>query len=217
MTRFEDDREDDRDEEKEDQDGPMRALAKLRHVDPPPSLVASVMQRIAEPQPPSLWRWFRKPWVIELRISPLGAAAVCFGLVLAGALMAGPPRPGAVLSRAPAPTATASSPAAAAAETATAATAATAAATAERPILVRFKLDAKGAKRVALAGSFNGWSVDRTVLEPTSESGVFVGTLALPPGVHEYMFIVDGRWVTDPAAEERRPDGFGRQNALLRL
>jgi hypothetical protein len=31
------------------------------------------------------------------------------------------------------------------------------------------------------------------------------------------MFVVDGEWVTDPAAAERRPDGFGRENAVLRL
>ena len=31
------------------------------------------------------------------------------------------------------------------------------------------------------------------------------------------MFVVDGKWMTDPAADERRDDGFGRQNSLLRL
>ena len=82
---------------------------------------------------------------------------------------------------------------------------------------MRLRLEAKGAKRVAVAGSFNEWRTDQTLLEPAGAAGVFVGTLALPPGEHEYMFVVDGRWVTDPAADERRPDGFGRQNALLRL
>jgi len=47
--------------------------------------------------------------------------------------------------------------------------------------------------------------------------GNFVGTVSLPPGAHEYMFVVDGKWITDPAASELRPDGFGRTNAILRL
>ncbi len=82
---------------------------------------------------------------------------------------------------------------------------------------VRFQLQAKGARRVALAGSFNQWRADDTVLEPASADGVFAGTLELPPGDYEYMFVVDGKWITDPAAGERRDDGFGRQNSLLRL
>jgi hypothetical protein len=85
------------------------------------------------------------------------------------------------------------------------------------PIRVRFHLQARGAHRVSLVGSFNQWSAEGIVLEPVSDGATFAGTVELPPGTHEYMFVVDGRWVTDPAAEERRDDGFGRQNSLLRL
>jgi len=42
-------------------------------------------------------------------------------------------------------------------------------------------------------------------------------SVALPPGDHEYMFVVDGRFVPDPEAAERRPDGFGNENTILRL
>ena len=66
-------------------------------------------------------------------------------------------------------------------------------------------------------GSFNQWRPDQIVLEPSSADGVFVGTLELPPGDYEYMFVVDGKWISDPSAGERRDDGFGRQNSLLRL
>jgi hypothetical protein len=183
-------------------DGSWPELARLRQVEPPPSLVAGVMRRIAEPRPPSLWGWLRRPRVLELRVSPLGALAG-LGVVLAGALLAWPRRPPprpptSELATAPAP-------------------ASDLGGAGEHPVLVRFKLNAKGARRVALAGSFNDWSPSRTVLRPAGEDGVFVGVLSLPPGLHEYMFVVDGQWVTDPSAEERRPDGFGRQNALLRL
>jgi len=36
------------------------------------------------------------------------------------------------------------------------------------------------------------------------------------PGVHEYMFIVNGdTWVTDPRADRYVDDGFGNRNAVL--
>jgi 1,4-alpha-glucan branching enzyme len=83
--------------------------------------------------------------------------------------------------------------------------------------LVRFVIEAKGARKVALAGDFNDWSPESTLLEGPDAAGNFVATVPLAQGDHEYMFVVDGAWVTDPRAAERRPDGFGRQNAVLRL
>jgi len=186
----------------DEQAGPLAGMAELRDVDPPPSLLPGVMKRIAEPRAPSLWRWLRRPLVIQLRVSPIGGALAGAGLAVAAALLVAAPRP-------PAPI----GPPATIAMSATSA----AAPDGPRPVLVRLRLEAKGAKRVAVAGSFNQWSTDQTLLEPSGSGGIFVGTLALPPGEHEYMFVVDGHWVTDPAADERRPDGFGRQNALLRL
>jgi 1,4-alpha-glucan branching enzyme len=83
--------------------------------------------------------------------------------------------------------------------------------------MVRFVLEARGARQVTVAGDFNGWDPARTPLEGPDLGGNFVATVPVTPGEHEYMFVVDGRWVTDPAAAERRADGFGRENALLRL
>jgi len=185
---------------------PVSGLARLREVEPPPSLVAGVMQRLAEPRPPSLWRWLRRPWVIQLRLSPLSAGGLALGIAVVALLAARLPRAPQTQASAASPTA----PALVAASTATSPPAPT-------PIRVRFHLQARGARRVSLVGSFNQWSAEGIVLEPVSDGATFAGTVELPPGTHEYMFVVDGRWITDPAAEERRDDGFGRQNALLRL
>jgi hypothetical protein len=84
-------------------------------------------------------------------------------------------------------------------------------------VLVRFTILAAGAHQVAVAGDFNGWDPARTPLADRSGSGSFSGDVSLPTGSHEYMFVVDGKWVTDPTAAELRPDGFGRTNAILRL
>ena len=58
-------------------------LARLREVDPPASLVARVMTRVSEPRLPSLWQWLRRPFVIEVRISPLLLIAIAFALGVA--------------------------------------------------------------------------------------------------------------------------------------
>jgi hypothetical protein len=172
--------------------GPLAGLSALREVTPPPSLVAGVMRRIAEPPPPSLWGWLWRPRRLELRLSPLGAlagAAAVAAVLVAGSWSVRPGRQAISLAVAP------ESPA----------------------VVVRFTLAAAGAHKVAVAGDFNGWDPQNTPLVDADGHGSFVGSVRLPPGNHEYMFVVDGQWVTDPAAAERRPDGFGRDNAVLRL
>ena len=52
------------------------------------------------------------------------------------------------------------------------------------------------ASSVYLAGSFNNWSQTANMM--TKSSNVFSTTLTLEPGVHEYKFVADGEWVTDP-------------------
>jgi hypothetical protein len=55
-------------------------LARLRDdVSPPPDLVARVMTRVSEPRLPSVWQWLLRPFLIEIRLSPL----LLIGLALA--------------------------------------------------------------------------------------------------------------------------------------
>lgn len=55
-------------------------LARLRDdVTLPPDLVARVMTRVSQPRLPSLWQWLNRPFLIEIRISPI----VIIGLALA--------------------------------------------------------------------------------------------------------------------------------------
>ena len=67
--------------------------------------------------------------------------------------------------------------------------------------IVRFVLIAPGAKSVSLVGDFNAWAKGATALEQTGREGVWAASVVVPPGRHEYAFVVDGnRWVSDPAA-----------------
>src|SRR5881296_53066 len=140
-----------------------------------------------------VWRWISTPRDVEIRlrvrpwaVGALAAAAALFLLLLA--------RPNATPSGAPA---------------------APTAASAEESVLVRFVLFAPRAHRVAIAGTFNQWDREATLLAPAGTTGVWTTTLALAPGQHQYAFVVDGeRWVTDPAAPAV-DDGFGRRNSVV--
>lgn len=82
------------------------------------------------------------------------------------------------------------------------------------PAPVALKLRAPAAKEVFVAGSFNGWQVGATPLRP-AKGGEWQGELKLTPGRYEYLFVVDGTWLPDPAAREAAPNPFGGWNSVL--
>jgi 1,4-alpha-glucan branching enzyme len=71
-----------------------------------------------------------------------------------------------------------------------------------------------GAKQVAVAGDFNDWKPERSPLVQTG-NGRWVGDLAVKPGRHEYLFVVDGQWLPDPNAKENVQNPFGGKNSVL--
>lgn len=82
-------------------------------------------------------------------------------------------------------------------------------------VLVEFALEAPGARSVAVAGDFTTWT-PMVELEDPDGDGIWSGRARLRPGIHKYMFVVDGsEWVTDPRAPRHVDDGFGNRNAVL--
>ncbi|OPZ30596.1 MAG: hypothetical protein BWZ02_00670 [Lentisphaerae bacterium ADurb.BinA184] len=69
-------------------------------------------------------------------------------------------------------------------------------------------------KRVHLVGDFNDW--DPTVRRMTKvRDGSFRARLDLPPGEHEYKFVVDGEWLADADAPANRPNCYGSLNSVV--
>jgi len=82
-------------------------------------------------------------------------------------------------------------------------------------VYVQFMVEAGAAESVHLAGDFSDWQPTIS-LDDSDGDGIWSGRVPLEPGVHEYMFVIDGsEWVPDPNADGSRDDGFGRQNSLL--
>lgn len=78
-------------------------------------------------------------------------------------------------------------------------------------VSVVVKADLKVAEKVKIAGSFNGWR-EQCCLQKDSASGLWLMKLKLPPGVYEYVLIIDG--VTENSNTGIN-DGFGGSNKML--
>lgn len=82
-------------------------------------------------------------------------------------------------------------------------------------VSVQFVLEAPGARSVAVGGDFDAWSGSYMLEDPDGD-GVWTGRVPVTPGLHSYMFLLDGaEWVTDPRASRYNDDGFGNRNAVL--
>jgi len=87
----------------------------------------------------------------------------------------------------------------------------------EQAVYVQFSLEAPDAASVALAGDFNDWQPELELADPDGD-GIWSGRMLLAPGVHKYMFVINGtEWVTDPRAEQYVEDGFGNRNSVLAI
>ena len=79
---------------------------------------------------------------------------------------------------------------------------------------VSLELVKPDAKTVCVAGSFNEWKPERMPLASLG-NGHWAGELAVKPGRHEYLFVVDGQWLPDPNAKESVQNPFGGRNSVL--
>jgi hypothetical protein len=178
------------------------AAAHLRAV-PAPDLAARVMAALPRQAPARVpaWRaalgWLWNPRLVRLTFRPAYAlAGGCFAVAAAAIVL---PR---LDGDAPAVAAAASAPAAQ---------------VSGAPVVyVQFRLEAGNARQVALAGTFTGWQPTLELRE--TEPGVWTALVPLKPGVHDYVFVVDGtRWMPDPNAPQQVDDSFGGTNSRLSL
>lgn len=79
---------------------------------------------------------------------------------------------------------------------------------------VTFRLSRPSARSVAVAGTFNTWNSSAAALRRGAD-GVWSVSLKLAPGKYEYRFVVDGEWISDPAASETAPNPFGGVNSVI--
>lgn len=91
-----------------------------------------------------------------------------------------------------------------------------AAATRDTVHVVQFVFVAPNASRVSVVGDFNDWKVDATPLRSVQAGGMWMVSVPLPAGRHEYSFVVDGtRWVADPTAPVAVESDYGAPSSVV--
>lgn len=80
----------------------------------------------------------------------------------------------------------------------------------------RFSLVSPGAGEVSVTGSFNGWNPAGEKLIK-SDDDLWIAYLELEPGYYQYKFIVDGKWIPDPANNWKINDGGESFNSLIKV
>ena len=80
---------------------------------------------------------------------------------------------------------------------------------------VSFQVMAAPGSEVFVAGSFNEWDAKEYQLRDNPANGVYKTTIVLPPGRHEYKFVVNGVWHADPNCSEWAPNGHGSVNSVI--
>lgn len=176
------------------------AMTELRSEAAPPWLESRIMANlpasIAQPWWRKAWLWVIQPQQVRVRPASLGFAGAA---AIAGILMLNGPEPVEY-------------------QVGPQSNARTVANTGMPVIYVQFAFADKDARSVTVAGDFNDWDAEATALRDTDGDGVWTGLIALRPGMHKYMFVVNGeQWVTDPEAERYVDDGFGMRNAVIAI
>jgi 1,4-alpha-glucan branching enzyme len=80
---------------------------------------------------------------------------------------------------------------------------------------VRFQLITGLGNEVYVAGTFNNWDSHAHPLTFAPEAGSYLATLIIPPGRHEYKFVVNGKWLADPKCPETVQNPLGSVNCVI--
>jgi chromosome partitioning protein len=72
------------------------------------------------------------------------------------------------------------------------------------------------AKSVQIAGDFNNWQPQQTVMKP-SKDGKWELAFELAPGKYRYRMVVDGQWQQDPYNGNVETNPYGEYNSILEV
>ena len=81
---------------------------------------------------------------------------------------------------------------------------------------VAFTIKAAGAVNVRLAGDFNDWQPERTMLH-RMDDGLFHVKLPLSRGRYRYRYVIDGQWRNDPHNGHVETNPYGDLNSVVEV
>jgi len=81
------------------------------------------------------------------------------------------------------------------------------------PVSFSFDPKSKKYKSVQIKGQMNDWNPAKTVLE--FKNGKYVTSMWLNPGNYQYLYVLDGKEILDPANPISQDNNIGGRNSLL--
>ena len=78
---------------------------------------------------------------------------------------------------------------------------------------ILFTVEAPNAFEVQIAGDFNDWTPEHTLMEPKGR--VWRRVLQLAPGRYRYRFVIDGLWMPDPLNPLFEPSQFAGEDSIV--
>lgn len=184
-----------------------------------PASIARVLSATAgrTPRDRSAWErvseWFGAPTVSLAGLGAVAATALVLGFVARGAVT---PRGTEVARASPGASSRplGANPDADEPVTGTAPTLIVGASTAR--VAVQFVLSDSAATSVSVIGDFNGWLPSAAPMRRVERGQAWAAVVLVPPGRHEYAFLVNGtRWVADPRAPRAADVDFGKPGSVL--
>ena len=78
-----------------------------------------------------------------------------------------------------------------------------------------FRIRTDPGSEVYISGSFNNWNGEAKKLKDLEGDGEYSISLLLPPGKHEYKFVINGEWHVDPECEDWVVNEHGTLNNIV--
>lgn len=84
-----------------------------------------------------------------------------------------------------------------------------------RLVKIKFK-PPRDCREVKIAGDFTEWDKGAVYMSKSGRGGEWIASIRVTPGEHQYRFLLDGNWYTDPTTEHAL-NPFGVENSILRV
>ena len=82
--------------------------------------------------------------------------------------------------------------------------------------IVTFSFNNANVKNVKLCGDFTDWDKNAITMR-SAKAGEWTAIVSLTPGEHQYKFLADGKWFTDPATDYKVNNNIGSENSVRRI
>ena len=80
-----------------------------------------------------------------------------------------------------------------------------------------FGVRANPGSDVYISGTFNSWNGEAKKLKDSTGNGDYSISLLIPPGKHEYKFVINGEWHVDPECKDWTINEHGTLNSVIRV